>query len=70
MSIFEPAARVSGRRQPMRLAILGASGSIGTQALDVCLAHPDEVEVVGISVNRSCKKATMEIGRASCRERV
>ena len=57
MSIFEPASRASGRRQPMRLAILGASGSIGTQALDVCRAHPDEVEVVGISVNRSCKKA-------------
>lgn len=62
MSIFEPASRASGRRQPMRLAILGASGSIGTQALDVCRAHPDEVEVVGISVNRSCKKA-VEIAR-------
>ena len=66
MSIFEPAARVSGRRQPMRLAILGASGSIGTQALDVCRAHPDKIEVVGISVNSSCKAAA----RIACEHKV
>ena len=66
MSIFEPAAPTSGRRRPMRLAILGASWSIGTQALDVCRAHPDKIEVVGISVNSSCKTAA----RIACEHKV
>ena len=33
-----------------RVIILGASGSIGTQALDVIDDHPEELELVGISV--------------------
>ena len=35
----------------MRLAVLGSSGSIGTQTLDVCRKHADKVEVVAVSVN-------------------
>ena len=66
MSIFEPVAPTSGHRRPMRLAILGASGSIGTQALDVCRAHPDKIELVGISVNSSCKAAV----RIACEHKV
>ncbi|MFZ0683849.1 MAG: hypothetical protein WAM84_13320, partial [Candidatus Cybelea sp.] len=30
-----------------RVAILGSTGSIGTQALDVIAAHPERFEVVG-----------------------
>lgn len=33
-----------------RVIILGSTGSIGTQALEVIAAHPDEFEVVGLSV--------------------
>ena len=33
-----------------RLMLLGASGSIGTQTIDVVLQHPDEFSLVGISV--------------------
>ncbi len=32
-----------------RVAILGVTGSIGTQSVDVCLQHPDEFEVVAVS---------------------
>ncbi len=35
----------------LRVAVLGCSGSIGTQALDVCRQHADKVEVVALSVN-------------------
>ena len=38
--------------EPKRLLILGSTGSIGTQALDVC-ARSDELEVVGLSAGRS-----------------
>lgn len=37
----------------LRIAILGCSGSIGTQALDVCRQHADNLEVVALSVNSS-----------------
>ncbi len=36
----------TGRR---RVVILGSTGSIGTQALEVIAAHPDEFEVVGLA---------------------
>ncbi|NDW09460.1 1-deoxy-D-xylulose-5-phosphate reductoisomerase [Dysgonomonas sp. 520] len=36
-----------------RLAILGSTGSIGTQALDVVREHPDKFEVYAITANNS-----------------
>jgi 1-deoxy-D-xylulose-5-phosphate reductoisomerase len=36
-----------------RIAILGSTGSIGTQALDVIARHPDEFEVVGLAAGRN-----------------
>ena len=50
MSIFEDTAPRSERRRPLRVAVLGCSGSIGTQTLDVCRKHADKVEVVALSV--------------------
>jgi 1-deoxy-D-xylulose-5-phosphate reductoisomerase len=41
---------MSSRR---RVAILGSTGSIGTQALDVIGAHPDRFEVVGLAAGRN-----------------
>ena len=39
--------------RPLRVAVLGCSGSIGTQTLDVCRRHPDRLRVVALSVNSS-----------------
>ncbi len=36
-----------------RIAILGCTGSIGRQALDVCRQHPDRLQVVALSAHRS-----------------
>ncbi len=36
-----------------RVAILGSTGSIGTQALDVVARHPDEFQVVGLAAGRN-----------------
>jgi 1-deoxy-D-xylulose-5-phosphate reductoisomerase len=36
-----------------RVAILGSTGSIGTQALDVIAHHPDEFAVVGLAAGRN-----------------
>jgi 1-deoxy-D-xylulose-5-phosphate reductoisomerase len=39
--------------KPRRIAILGSTGSIGTQALDVVRRHPDKLRVVMLSANRN-----------------
>ncbi|WP_455136260.1 1-deoxy-D-xylulose-5-phosphate reductoisomerase [Thermophilibacter sp.] len=39
--------------RPLRVAVLGCSGSIGTQTLDVCRHHPDRLRVTALSVNAS-----------------
>lgn len=39
-----------------RLVLLGASGSIGTQTMDVVLQHPDLFEIVALSVGRNIEK--------------
>lgn len=36
-----------------KLVLLGASGSIGTQTLDVVRQHPDELQCIGLSVGRN-----------------
>ena len=39
--------------RPLRVAILGSTGSIGRQALDVAAAHPDRIEVVALAAHSS-----------------
>ena len=39
--------------RPLRLAILGSTGSIGIQALDVAAAYPDRIEVVALAAYHS-----------------
>ena len=36
-----------------QIAILGSTGSIGRQALDVIASHPDEYEVYALTANNS-----------------
>ncbi len=48
MSTDEPVAR-RGEGSVTRVLILGSTGSIGTQALEVIAANPDRFEVVGLA---------------------
>lgn len=53
MSMFvDTAARIE-RNRPLRVAVLGCTGSIGSQTLDVCRQHADKVRVVALSVHAS-----------------
>lgn len=47
--------RVFERRSPLRVALLGATGSIGRQTVDVARSHPDKVELVALAANRSAE---------------
>ncbi len=39
---------------PVRVALLGSTGSIGRQTVDVALKHPDRVRIVALAANSSC----------------
>ena len=38
-----------------RIVLLGASGSIGVQTIDVVLTHPDEFEIKALSIGYNVK---------------
>ncbi|MDI9590463.1 MAG: 1-deoxy-D-xylulose-5-phosphate reductoisomerase [Acidobacteriota bacterium] len=53
MSALAGEAPGATRGRRLRVAVLGCSGSIGTQTLDVCRQHADRLEVVALSVHGS-----------------
>jgi 1-deoxy-D-xylulose-5-phosphate reductoisomerase len=46
-----------------RVAILGSTGSIGTQALDVIARHAERFEVVGLAAGRNVELLAQQVGR-------
>lgn len=67
MTIFQDRPVRTAQEGPVRVAVLGCSGSIGTQTLDVCRRHPDKVRVVALSVMGSTRRlvdAAREFGVA------
>lgn len=45
----------NAERQPRRIAVLGSTGSIGTQALEVISLHPDELQLEVIAANSNAE---------------
>ena len=65
LTIFEDTAPRTERPHVVRVAVLGCTGSIGSQTLDVCRRHADRVRVVALSANVSTAalvKAAREFG--------
>lgn len=56
MNIFEDTSSSTVRERPLRVALLGCSGSIGTQTLDVIRMHPDKLALTSVAVNSSAAK--------------
>ena len=48
-------------RRKKRLAVLGSTGSIGSQTLDVVRQFPDEFEVVGLSAGRNVEQLAHQV---------
>ena len=42
-----------GNGNVKKISLLGSTGSIGTQTLDICEEHPDKFEVVALSAGRN-----------------
>lgn len=49
--------------KPQRICILGSTGSIGTQALDVIAQHPDRFEAYCLTANNNAKKLAEQARR-------
>jgi 1-deoxy-D-xylulose-5-phosphate reductoisomerase len=47
---------MSAPNRPKRIAIIGSTGSIGTQAIDVVQAHPSEFVIVGLAAGRDSRQ--------------
>ena len=62
MNIFEDTSSSTVRERPLRVALLGCSGSIGTQTLDVIRMHPDKLALTAIAANTSSAKL-VEVAR-------
>ncbi|MBS1721594.1 MAG: 1-deoxy-D-xylulose-5-phosphate reductoisomerase [Armatimonadetes bacterium] len=50
-----------------RLAVLGSTGSIGTQTLDIVRQHPDKLEVVGLAAHSNAALLAEQAEGFSCR---
>lgn len=48
---------------PLRVAVLGSTGSIGTQTLDVIAAHPDRLRAVALAASRSASLLSEQVAR-------
>ena len=66
MNIFEDTSPHAYRNSPLRVAVLGASGSVGKQTLDVCRHFPDKVEVVALAVHSSVEFAVQAAKEFHC----
>ena len=44
-----------------RISVLGSTGSIGTQALDICARHPEEYRVVALTAKSSREKLFQQV---------
>ncbi len=51
----------------MRLVLLGVTGSIGTQTLDVVRMHSDQIELVGIACGRRVEDAVAYASEFGCK---
>ncbi len=59
------------QKRPVRIAVLGSTGSIGRQTLDIVRAHPHRFEVVGLAAGQNLDLLTEQVaehrpGMVSC----
>ena len=59
----DSAALLRGDHRPTRLVILGSTGSIGRQALDVVAKHPDRFEVVALAAGSDANGLAQQAAR-------
>lgn len=66
MSIFEELRPLSVTDRRLRVAVLGCTGSVGSQTLDVCRRHSDKVEVTAVAVGHDLVGAAAAAREFGC----
>jgi 1-deoxy-D-xylulose-5-phosphate reductoisomerase len=56
--------------RPLRVAVLGSTGSIGKSTLEVIRRHPDRFEVVALAAHRSLAELARQVARCGPRRAV
>ena len=51
------------RKNAKNIIVLGSTGSIGTNALEVINAHPGDFEVVGLTAGKNAELLTEQVSR-------
>lgn len=51
-----------------KIVLLGATGSIGTQTVDVCLAHPDQFKIIALSAGKNIEKLKELLSKLNVKE--
>ena len=67
MSIFEELRPLVTRESRLRVAVLGCTGSVGSQTLDVCRRHADKVEVMALAVGHDLAGVAAAARAFGCR---
>lgn len=50
-----------------RIVILGSTGSIGKQAIDVALQHPDRLQIVGLAAKSNAREMQAQAQKLKCK---
>lgn len=58
-----PSSSASRSREPQSIVLLGSTGSIGTQTLDVAVAHPERLRVVGLAAHSNVELFCEQVAR-------
>ena len=55
-----------GAPWPQRFSLLGSTGSIGTQTLDIVAEHPDRFEIVALAAGSNVELLAEQVCRRPC----
>jgi len=62
-ALYDPTRSLRRLPEPLRVVLLGATGSIGGQAIDIALRFPDRIRIVGLAVHSDVKSLAKSLSR-------
>lgn len=62
-ALYRPSRTLRRLPEPLKVVLLGATGSIGGQAVDLALRNPDRVRIVGVAVRSDVKSLSESVAR-------
>lgn len=57
------ASNIESGHCSQKFSLLGSTGSIGTQTLEICAEHPDKFEIVAIAAGSNISALADQVGQ-------